>query len=77
MQKKKQTKTTHNQCYLSFWARVFLCFRGQSELLSPVVRDDEVTIAARRRKKVACILHFKALFMNEIFAQSTKHHRHV
>eukprot|EP00066_Takifugu_rubripes_P007339 XP_003972778.1 PREDICTED: nuclear pore complex protein Nup107 [Takifugu rubripes] len=26
---------------------------GQSELLSPVVRDDEVTIAARRRKKVA------------------------
>uniref|UniRef100_A0A8C2ZDJ6 Nuclear pore complex protein n=1 Tax=Cyclopterus lumpus TaxID=8103 RepID=A0A8C2ZDJ6_CYCLU len=32
--------------------------RGQSELPSPVVRDDEVTIAARRRrsKKVACIL---------------------
>lgn len=31
--------------------------RGQSELLSPVVRDDEVTVAARRRrKKVACIL---------------------
>ncbi|XP_047246440.1 nuclear pore complex protein Nup107 [Girardinichthys multiradiatus] len=26
---------------------------GQSELLSPVVRDDEVTVAARRRKKVA------------------------
>lgn len=25
---------------------------GQSELLSPVVRDDEVTVAARRRKKV-------------------------
>uniref|UniRef100_A0A3Q0SPI5 Nuclear pore complex protein n=1 Tax=Amphilophus citrinellus TaxID=61819 RepID=A0A3Q0SPI5_AMPCI len=32
--------------------------RGQSELPSPVVRDDEVTVAARRRrKKVACILH--------------------
>lgn len=31
--------------------------RGQSQLPSPVVRDDEVTIAARRRKKVACILH--------------------
>uniref|UniRef100_A0A8D3BTU7 Nuclear pore complex protein n=1 Tax=Scophthalmus maximus TaxID=52904 RepID=A0A8D3BTU7_SCOMX len=31
--------------------------RGQSELPSPVVRDDEVTVAARRRrKKVACIL---------------------
>ncbi|TNN54750.1 Nuclear pore complex protein Nup107 [Liparis tanakae] len=31
---------------------------GQSELPSPVVRDDEVTVAARRRrsKKVACIL---------------------
>ncbi|XP_078098937.1 nuclear pore complex protein Nup107 [Sander vitreus] len=26
---------------------------GQSELLSPVVRDEEVTVAARRRKKVA------------------------
>ncbi|XP_037551918.1 nuclear pore complex protein Nup107 [Nematolebias whitei] len=26
---------------------------GQKELLSPVVRDDEVTVAARRRKKVA------------------------
>ncbi|MEQ2269848.1 hypothetical protein XENORESO_010951, partial [Xenotaenia resolanae] len=26
---------------------------GQSELPSPVVRDDEVTVAARRRKKVA------------------------
>uniref|UniRef100_A0A673ACH8 Nuclear pore complex protein n=1 Tax=Sphaeramia orbicularis TaxID=375764 RepID=A0A673ACH8_9TELE len=26
-------------------------FRGQSELPSPVVRDDEVTIAARRRRK--------------------------
>uniref|UniRef100_A0A4W6CNT3 Nuclear pore complex protein n=1 Tax=Lates calcarifer TaxID=8187 RepID=A0A4W6CNT3_LATCA len=36
--------------------------RGQSELPSPVVRDDEVTIAARRRrKKVACILHLFAL----------------
>uniref|UniRef100_A0A8C4DWM5 Nuclear pore complex protein n=1 Tax=Dicentrarchus labrax TaxID=13489 RepID=A0A8C4DWM5_DICLA len=35
--------------------------RGQGELLSPVVRDDEVTIAARRRsrKKVACILQLK------------------
>uniref|UniRef100_A0A674MQK1 Nuclear pore complex protein n=1 Tax=Takifugu rubripes TaxID=31033 RepID=A0A674MQK1_TAKRU len=54
-----------------------MCFRGQSELLSPVVRDDEVTIAARRRKKVACILHFKALFMNEIFAQSTTQDRHL
>uniref|UniRef100_A0A674MQ29 Nuclear pore complex protein n=1 Tax=Takifugu rubripes TaxID=31033 RepID=A0A674MQ29_TAKRU len=54
------------------------CFRGQSELLSPVVRDDEVTIAARRRKKVACILHFKALFMNEIFAQNADLlHRHT
>ncbi len=31
--------------------------RGQSELPSPVIRDDEVTITARRRrKKVACIL---------------------
>uniref|UniRef100_A0A3P8UX77 Nuclear pore complex protein n=1 Tax=Cynoglossus semilaevis TaxID=244447 RepID=A0A3P8UX77_CYNSE len=28
--------------------------RGVSELPSPVVRDDEVTVAARRRKKVAC-----------------------
>ncbi|XP_013888337.1 nuclear pore complex protein Nup107 [Austrofundulus limnaeus] len=26
---------------------------GQNELLSPVVRDDEMTVAARRRKKVA------------------------
>lgn len=45
-------------------------YRGQNELLSPVVRDDVVTIAARRRKKVACILHFKALFINEKFTQS-------
>lgn len=41
--------------------------RGPSELLSPVVRDEVVTIAARRRKKVACILHLKALFMNAKF----------
>lgn len=38
----------------------FLSCRGQSELPSPVVRDDEVTVAARRRKKkVACILQQK------------------
>lgn len=36
---------------------LFLWCRGHSELPSPVVRDDEVTVAARRRrKKVACIL---------------------
>lgn len=49
---------------------MILFCRGQNELLSPVVRDDVVTIAARRRKKVACILHFKALFINDNFAQS-------
>lgn len=44
--------------------------RGLSELLSPVVRDEVVTIAARRRMKVACILLLKALFIYAKFAQS-------
>lgn len=66
----------HNQCYLLFWIWVVLWYRGQSELLSPVVRDDEVTIAARRRKKVACILYFKALFRKCFHNQSTKHEKH-
>lgn len=52
-----------DHCYIS----PLLFSRAQSELLSPVVRDDVVTIAARRRKKVACILHFKpSLFMQSL-----------
>uniref|UniRef100_A0A674NL73 Nuclear pore complex protein n=1 Tax=Takifugu rubripes TaxID=31033 RepID=A0A674NL73_TAKRU len=43
-------------------------FRGQSELLSPVVRDDEVTIAARRRKKVAYadLLHRHTVYVGVV-----------
>uniref|UniRef100_A0A671Y7K5 Nuclear pore complex protein n=1 Tax=Sparus aurata TaxID=8175 RepID=A0A671Y7K5_SPAAU len=41
--------------------------RGHSELPSPVVRDDEVTVAARRRrKKVACILQSDYHLYSEI-----------